>query len=325
MPLNLTVIGASNVDIIAQPKLDKKTASHEAISGDSLPGVIDIKPGGVARNIAENLGRLGLEVRLISAFGDDAHRPMLDASLTTVNLDGSVFTHGNSDSYLSLHNEDGDMTAAINQMGLVDMITPAVINNTNLNTADMVVVDANLSAETIAAICAFKAVRVAEAVSAFKCEKLRPFLPQLNLLKCNCIEAESLTGLAPNSAPNALLTALHDLGVEEVLLSLGSDGFIASNGKIRHQQSAPNADEIVSVNGAGDALMAGYLYGKAHQLDLPSSAAMAGRAAAITLTCAGAVHPAISAADLHDHNLNDHNINDVRLHDISGNRRSDET
>lgn len=298
MPLNLTIIGASNVDIIAQPSIHENAAEHQGFSGDSLPGVIDIKAGGVARNIAENLGRLGLDVRLISAFGDDAHRAMLDESLTTVTLDGSVFTNGRSDSYLSWHNEDGDMTAAINQMNLVDMITPDVITKAKLTTADIIVFDANLSAETIAKICAIPVVRVAEAVSAFKCEKLRPFLAGLNLLKCNCIEAEALTGLAPNTSPEKLLTALHELGVEEILLSLGSDGFMVSDGKIQHRQAAPDADHIVSVNGAGDALMAGYLYGKAHQHDLPKSAEMAGRAAAITLTCAGAVHPAISAADL---------------------------
>ena len=60
----VSVIGGANIDIHGR--------STQALrSNDSNPGDVHISAGGVARNIAENLARLGADTRLISAVGDD--------------------------------------------------------------------------------------------------------------------------------------------------------------------------------------------------------------------------------------------------------------
>ena len=57
-------IGGSNIDILVAPK-------NKLISKDSNSADISISPGGVVRNISENLSLLKSKCHLISAFGND--------------------------------------------------------------------------------------------------------------------------------------------------------------------------------------------------------------------------------------------------------------
>ena len=58
------VIGAVNMDISGTPDGEFRT-------GESNPGQVIVSPGGVGRNIAENLCRLGRKVSLITVLGND--------------------------------------------------------------------------------------------------------------------------------------------------------------------------------------------------------------------------------------------------------------
>ncbi|NIP94296.1 MAG: winged helix-turn-helix transcriptional regulator, partial [Akkermansiaceae bacterium] len=58
------VVGGANVDIEGRTE-------GSLVPGDSNPGTVARSPGGVARNIAENLARLDLTTRLITALGRD--------------------------------------------------------------------------------------------------------------------------------------------------------------------------------------------------------------------------------------------------------------
>ena len=60
------VIGGANMDICG--------CSHDNLRiGDSNPGKVRTSAGGVGRNIAENLARLGTDTRLLSAVGNDQY------------------------------------------------------------------------------------------------------------------------------------------------------------------------------------------------------------------------------------------------------------
>src|SRR3972149_6532213 len=59
------VAGGANVDV-------KVTASGPTAEGISTPGRVHVIPGGVARNVAEALARLGATVRLLTVVGADA-------------------------------------------------------------------------------------------------------------------------------------------------------------------------------------------------------------------------------------------------------------
>lgn len=59
-------VGAANVDIHGRSK--KPIVMH-----DSNPGHMNTSAGGVTRNVCENLSRLGVSVKLISAVGTDVY------------------------------------------------------------------------------------------------------------------------------------------------------------------------------------------------------------------------------------------------------------
>ena len=100
----IIVIGGANIDISA-----KSSAPISAV-GDSHNGQISTSAGGVARNIAENLARLGSTVQLITGLGDDELSAPVRESLDLPLLDISAsYTPPNtpSDSYLSLYDVAG--------------------------------------------------------------------------------------------------------------------------------------------------------------------------------------------------------------------------
>ena len=67
----ITVIGGANVDLCG-------SAAGPVIPKDSNPGRVRMTAGGVGRNIAESLARLGLPVRLLCALGRDEQGAFLD-------------------------------------------------------------------------------------------------------------------------------------------------------------------------------------------------------------------------------------------------------
>ena len=62
----ISIVGGANMDIIGFP-------SDKLIIKDSNPGQVKVVLGGVGRNIRENLVRLGVETKLISAVGSDVY------------------------------------------------------------------------------------------------------------------------------------------------------------------------------------------------------------------------------------------------------------
>ena len=114
---HILVIGGANRDITAR-------ANQEMIPlAESHIGQVRQTAGGVGRNIAEALARLGQKVTLLSAFGDDEFAHQMMAHLTGLDIDisPSLRVDGqNSDCYLTIHDKDGEQVTAINQMALSD-------------------------------------------------------------------------------------------------------------------------------------------------------------------------------------------------------------
>ena len=76
------------------------------IPGDSNPGSLTSGAGGVGRNIADNLGRLGSTVQFIGALGDDGWGEQLKAACREANVGVEhclTVPGATSSSYLSIH------------------------------------------------------------------------------------------------------------------------------------------------------------------------------------------------------------------------------
>lgn len=296
-PHRLAVIGGSNMDLSGRPEAP-------LVPGESNIGTIHASPGGVARNIAEALARLGHQVSLVSAFGDDAMAAALrrETQDAGVDVSASLTVAGRSTStYLTLLDHSGELLAAINDMGLLEALTPQALQQrqTQLLACDAWVLDANLSPQSLACLFELAPNRFpifAEPVSASKAGRLRPYLNRISLLKPNRAEAAALTGLASDAAPDDLAFALHDLGLCRLVLSLGSDGLYASTRGAPPATLAASSVAVRSVTGAGDTLMAGLIDAWLSNKSQSDALAWAKAAALLSLQTYRAISPRLSQA-----------------------------
>jgi pseudouridine kinase len=299
----VALIGGANLDISAQP-------DQRALPGDSNPGRIHCSPGGVARNVAENLLRLGVDARLFSVLGDDAFAAVLRQAAKTIGLDLSgctTLSGARSATYLSLHRVDGDMGVAVNDMGILEQLTPALLSPhaPTLRRATALVVDCNVRPDVLAWLCTTirHPALFAEAVSVAKCRKLLPVLNGLHTLKANRMEAQALSGLDVNSPASACSAAraLHQRGVRQVVISLGAEGVAWCDGTGVTGHRAAQPVRMVNATGAGDALLSGLVYGHLHAMPLDQSVRFAMACAELTLSSTFANAPALCEAAVHDH------------------------
>ena len=287
------MVGGANVDISA--RYETKTANHI----DSYPGSISTSAGGVARNIAENLARLGTPVRLITGLGNDFYSSIIRASLTLplINITASrSLPNMPSDTYLSLHDKSGELVCAVNQMALVDSITPDYLSRFERTIARslFLAADCNLPEESIGWLTELKnrAPIFIDTVSVHKATRLAPYLNRCDGLKCNRMEATTLLGLSHNATAYELTERLCDAGVGTVILSLGKDGvFLRNKDGLRQLQQNLVPRTISSTNGAGDALLAGFIHGIVCDMGTEKAIQLGLKAAEMALGAASAVHP----------------------------------
>ena len=293
----ITVIGGANIDISA------KYISPVTAAGDSHNGHISISAGGVARNIAENLARLGSAVRLISALGDDWFSAAVYSSLNLPLLDISACyapPNTTSDSYLSLYDFTGELISAVNEMHLVNKLTPSYLKHveTQITSAALIIADCNLPSDTINWLACLpdRPALFFDGVSTEKIMRLQPCLDLIDGLKCNRLEAAALLNCSVQAAPDQLVAALQNRGIDTVLLSLGAEGVQLGRADQQNHFPLPSPPQaIASVAGAGDALLAGFLHSQRRGNGDAAAMHFGLRAAQLSLTCTDAVHPDIAS------------------------------
>jgi pseudouridine kinase len=262
------VIGGANVDVKA-----KTSAAH--ISRTSNPGFVSIKAGGVGRNMAHNLARLGANVSLLSVIGMDPFGDMLisETKKAGVNTSHIIRTNQATGSYIAVIDENGELITAVSDMGLLSLLTPETITkNKDLITANKhIILDCNLSEETLNELASQTAGRlVIEPVSVAKSQKLRNLLANHNIYLAtpNLDQIEALTGI--REIP-AAAKALHKMGLKNIVIHAGEQGAYVSDGsEITHIPSQAKA--ILDVTGAGDAATAGLISGLIKNLPLAKAA-----------------------------------------------------
>ena len=288
------VVGAANIDIGGFP------AGRVALR-DSNPGRVTLSAGGVGRNIACNLARLGVETHLVAALGDDAFADIVRADCARAGVLTEfcfAFPGAASSAYLFIADSGGDMQLAVNDMAICDRLTPQALEGRvdALNGMDAVVLDSNLPAETLDFLAARLTVPLlADAVSTAKAARLLNALPRLWALKPNAIEAETLSGIPVHDPGSAARAArrLVEMGARRVFVTLGERGVCcAGDGESLHLP-AP-AVRLINATGAGDAFTAALAWGEARGLTLRDCARAGLAAAAIAVESMATVSPEMS-------------------------------
>lgn len=256
--MKIAVFGSANMDILG-------LTDDKLLLRDSNIGTVVLKPGGVGRNIASRICEHGVECMLFTAFGSDVLAEGLKAECQRLGMDisGSLTLPGRSNIYLCVHDETGDMLTAINDMGLMNALTPeyAATIMDQINACDLCVLDANLSEATLAYAASHATVPLLmDAVSCAKARRALVAMPYLTGFKPNIYEAQLLTGCekAEDCADKLL-----ELGVKRVFISLGEDGVYYADATERGRIPVEKISSAPKT-GAGDALCAGLAVALAH-------------------------------------------------------------
>ncbi|MCQ4866218.1 PfkB family carbohydrate kinase [Pseudoflavonifractor phocaeensis] len=297
-PSYAAVIGGVNMDIGGR-------SSAPLVAEDSNPGKVRMSLGGVGRNIAHNMSLLGIDVRLLTAFGDDLYAQKIAASCGELGIDISQALQvpgGATSTYLFISGSDGDMALAVSDMDIYEHVTPAYLQSRRalLDNAQLIVTDTNIPAESIAWLCDNMKVPVfADPVSTAKAVKLKPVLGRLHTLKPNRIEAELLSGvpITDEASLNAAADALLATGLRRVFISMGGDGIFAADHAGRVHVPCFKG-EMVNTTGCGDASMAAAAWAYLEGTDLIGTARAALAAGAIAMESAETINPRMSAEAL---------------------------
>lgn len=302
---HVLVIGAAGTDIIGR-------AAASLHSGTSNPGQVRMCYGGVARNVAENLVRLGTETILITAVGDDeAGQQLLShASSAGIVTECAMVAAGMPTSaYLAVLDDRGALHFALDDMSAIEAITPAYLREHRSLFADAaaVMVDANLPPRSLAtAVSMAKRAGVpicADPTSLSLAKRLEPHLPDLWLITPNEAEAGAL---CPQPVPHAdrvqATNAARHLvaqGVAVAIITMAEFGVAYatadSSGHIPAVQT-----EIIDPTGAGDALTAALIFALLNEIPLDEAARLGVSAASLTLRTTGSVVPDLSLELLYD-------------------------
>jgi pseudouridine kinase len=285
------------------------------LARDSNPGSLDIVPGGVGRNIAENLARLGARVELMSVLGDDDFSRILEDSCASVGigLSGCLrLPNSPASRYLCLLDADGSLVGAVCAMDTIDGFLPERLAERAplLDQADLVLVDANLPEASIAWLAARyprgtrKPLLGFDPVSVKKSVRGKASLGSFAFAKPNREEAAVLTGLPASTEPAELAKALRATGVSDVFLSLGTEGLLAEGPAERWlahlPQTLPSGLAKINASGAGDAATAAIAWTMPQNMNLGERCSLALAAAMLTASCESPVNSDMCAARLYE-------------------------
>jgi pseudouridine kinase len=285
----------------------KARSARRACLHTSNPGSVSWTPGGVGRNIAENLARLGHRPHLIAAVGDDAagQELLTRTAAAGVDIDYVLRVSLGTGIYVAVLNNDGELIAAVSDMAATEaMRVEQVMNYAHVIAhASIAVIDGNLPLEVSRWVVSISRAgggrAVAEPVSVAKAQRLasllQPGLPVFAVTP-NVEELAALVGAPVADAVPAIAAAaarLHERGVAHVWISRGTAGSVLSTaGQVPVSLDAgATPGSVVDVTGAGDALTAGFIHGLLRGDDPYDAARLGHRAAAFTVASPYTVRP----------------------------------
>lgn len=312
----VVVIGGANIDFRGKPVgevLERHTSN---------PGKINVSSGGVGRNIAHNLALLNVPVTLLSAVGDDGEgiRILEETGKGGVKLDQMIISGKYPTGiYLAILDEKGEMEVAVSDMKILEEVTVDYLRSKAylIKESKIVVVDTNIpeeSVEYVIDLCNKVGVLIlVEPVSVEKARKLRKILDgsergrgsgkwTVDYITPSEDELESILGAEAEIDYDVdidIVGAAEELkcrGVRNMIVTLGERGIYVSGGGTDQGKKedcnkfiAPYRGEVVDVTGAGDALVAGLVYGiyKGYPVEVASRFGL--RAAALTISTKEAV------------------------------------
>lgn len=292
--------------VVGPTAMDVKAYTHEALGpGVTSFGDIVITPGGPARNIAENLVRLGSATTLMSVVGDDITGQLVLDHAKTAGIDvehvqavsnrrTSVYASFSQDRdaepYI-IYNRDvvSSMSASYLQkhLGVLKAASCYIVHT------DPYSMDAFTAARALH--LTNKEAPVGLSIKPTEIEHLRQRAPFATWMFMNADEARLMIGRSVSSTHDAALAIrdMRDFQTAITVITLGADGLVLGTGTHVYQiqgNRVVNADST----GAGDSFIAGFAH-QIMQTSDPIDAAKFGSAvAALTVDSSDTVRSDLS-------------------------------
>lgn len=299
------VIGASGIDIVGRLKSDLNPST-------SSPADIRTSFGGVARNVAENLSRLGQPVKLITVIGVDKNGDRLLEHISEAGVDTSTVlrsSQGPTGTYVAVVDRKGELKFGLDDMRLMNVLTPEYLeqNFSLFKEASLLFLDMNISKRALR-----KAMSLARRANLPVCVdptsrtlagKLVPYLSRFRLITPNSSEAGLLCDheFKISDREEAIFVAKHLVseGIDIVIITLAEFGVCYATTETSGYIPAIRT-EIIDPTGAGDALTAMVIFSLLNDIPLDDSVRLGVTAAAMTLRYPGAVVPDLTLEKLYD-------------------------
>ena len=260
----VAVVGSANLDISIR-------TYEQNILNDSNPGTITMHPGGVGRNIAENLARLNEDVHFFTQLGEEPNatylRKRTEESGVTVHDLGGPDALGNR--YAALFDQKNALTLGVGDTKGIETLEPEAFKEKDrslIRNSDLLILETNLAPATLDLLANLNDRVIIDTVSTAKASRVMSVLPQIHTLSMNRLEAARLMKADAHASIDAIGAFFEKRGVKRILVTVGDEGaWLYEKGVARHRP--PMEATLKSVSGAGDAFIAGYAYGLRNHQD----------------------------------------------------------
>ncbi|MFU2418745.1 ribokinase [Peptacetobacter sp. AB800] len=286
----ILVVGSLNLDYVIE--VENMPKAGETIFGKSLKKI----PGGKGANQAYSIGKLGGDVAMIGAVGDDDAGQILLNNLKSVNVDTSgieiVNDNVTGQAYIYVDDNGQNCITVISGANAVvdrDMIDR---NMELIDDAEYVVMQLEVPIDTVKYV---KDIAISKGKKVIIDPAPAIKNPDTNLwrgcyiIKPNELELATLTGKKLNNIEEYKKAAieLQKTGADFVISTLGGDGAIAYDG-----ENIKNFDckktTVVDTTAAGDTFTAGLVIGLNEGKSIEEAINFGQSAAAITVSRKGA-------------------------------------
>jgi ribokinase len=284
----IVVLGSVNADLVL--RCERLPRPGETVHGEDFQTV----PGGKGANQAVAAARLGGRVEFIGCVGDDAFGA---TARTTLEREGvgtaGLRTQAGMPTGIAmiLVERSGQNSIAL-AAGANAMLDVAQVDGAAATIACASLLVCQLESPLAAVQHAIGIARRHGVPVLLNPAPARPLAPALlgevDILVPNESEAAVLIGASGALDPAAAATALREQGATTVILTLGGEGVCIADERGTRRSSAPPV-QAIDTTGAGDTFIGAFAVARQEGLGTDEAVRFAQRAAAISVTRAGAM------------------------------------
>ncbi|NEU30549.1 winged helix-turn-helix transcriptional regulator [bacterium LRH843] len=301
----------STILCIGGANIDRKARTNQKVQlYSSNPVKITETCGGVARNFAENLSRLGLSTSLMACVGEDKEGNWILNETKSKGVDVSqvwVFPTEQTGTFTTLLDINGESVVSMADMNIYEKLTTSMFEEkwSYINASTAVLLDTNIPQECISYIikrCSDVNIPIyIDPVSSVKAQKLPFRLDGVELLVPNRKEAEILADIKIDSINDCQLACekIKQRGVQNVIITLGDQGVYYSSAE-ESGYLPPFKTEVVDVTGVGEAFASCLIYGIMNEESLVNACQLGLAGAALTLQTEKSISSFLKPEKLHE-------------------------